>query len=82
MICDFSEAISRLIGKNKEELNKVLESNIRDRLLDGQFDECDITLKDLDVIKETCIKVLIGTGHKRVRYKEIPDDFKNEKTNN
>ncbi len=72
MICDFSEAISRLVGNNKEKLEKEIDKNIRERLLDGQFDEGDLTLKDLKIIKGACVKSLLGSSHKRVEYKEAP----------
>ena len=74
MICDSAEAISRLSGKTKEEMEKIIESTIQSRFLDGQFDECDITLKDLEIVKATCVKHLQGTSHQRVAYKEIPEN--------
>lgn len=74
MICDSAEALSRLVANDKEELDKAIEKTIVTRLQDGQFDECDITLKDLHIIKETCIKNLFGVSHQRVEYKEIPGE--------
>jgi cyclic-di-AMP phosphodiesterase PgpH len=82
MICDFSEALSRLVGKNSEELEKAISTNIRERLVDGQFDDCTLTLRDLNIIKDTCLKSLIGSTHQRVKYKEIPDDSHDEDDNN
>ncbi len=72
MICDFAEAISRLEDKTIEEIEEIIEKNIHDRVTDGQFDECDITLNDLSIIKKTIAKNIIGMSHKRVAYKEIP----------
>jgi hypothetical protein len=72
MICDFSEALSRLVNNNKEELENAINANIRERLIDGQFDNCDITLKELEILKDTCVKSLLATSHQRVKYKEIP----------
>ncbi len=72
MICDTAEAMSRIQVKDHSELENMIKNNIKERLLDGQFDECDITMKDLDVIKETILKDLISRGHQRVKYKEIP----------
>lgn len=72
MICDFAEAISRLDSKSIEEIEEIIEKNIYDRITDGQFDECDITLDDLSKIKKVIAKNLIGMTHKRVNYKEIP----------
>jgi len=73
MICDSAEAISRLAANDKEELDKSIDRTINSRLQDGQFDDCDITFKDLHIIKEICVKNLFGIAHQRVEYKEIPD---------
>ncbi len=72
MICDSSEALSRLESKDKAELEKVIAKSIKDKLLDGQFDESNLTLKDLNIIKDTCVKNLLGISHPRSAYKEIP----------
>ncbi len=79
MICDSAEAMSRIQVKDHSELEKMISNNIKDRLLDGQFDECEITMKDLDIIKETILKDLISRGHQRVKYKEIPKTDENTK---
>lgn len=72
MICDSAEAISRIESKTLEEIEAIIEKNIQDRILDGQFDDCNITISDLNKIKKTIAKNLMGMGHKRVSYKEIP----------
>ncbi len=72
MICDSAEALSRISKISSDELEKAIDAIIKDRFLDGQFDESDISLSDLKKIKETCLKHLIGKGHSRVKYKEIP----------
>lgn len=73
MICDSAEAVSRLSSKNKEKLEKAIDGIIQDKLLYGQFDDCNLTFKDLQKIKETCIKHLVGVSHPRVEYKNIPE---------
>lgn len=72
MICDSAEAISRLADKSREEIEKIIEENIKERILDGQFDECNITLAELQKVKEAVVKNLLGKSHQRVSYKEIP----------
>jgi putative nucleotidyltransferase with HDIG domain len=72
MICDQSEALSRLENKSSEELEIILSKNINEKLLDGQFEECNLTFKELQIIKDTCLKHLTGIGHKRIEYKELP----------
>jgi len=74
MICDSAEAISRIESKSVEEIEKIIEKNIQDRILDGQFDECEITFAELEKIKKTIAKTIIGMTHKRVNYKDIPNN--------
>ena len=78
MICDTAEALSRLMADDKEGFARAIERIIEERILDGQFDDCDITLKELNIIKETCIKNMAGMAHKRVKYKEIPKQENND----
>jgi membrane-associated HD superfamily phosphohydrolase len=40
------------------------------RLMDGQFDDCDITLQDLRSVQDSLIKSLIAIYHSRVKYPE------------
>jgi hypothetical protein len=35
---------------------------------DSQFDECDITLRDLRLVAESFVKVLMGIHHHRIAY--------------
>ena len=41
---------------------------ISERLVDGQFDECDLTLRDLDRIRESLIEQLLAMYHRRIAY--------------
>lgn len=72
MICDSAEALSRVKNISIEELEKAIDSIIKERFLDGQFDESNISLSDLKMIKSTCLKHLVGKSHSRVKYKDIP----------
>jgi putative nucleotidyltransferase with HDIG domain len=38
------------------------------RLLDGQFDECDITMRELEQVERSIVKALIGIYHGRIQY--------------
>ena len=40
------------------------------RLMDGQFDECDLTLRQLHIVEESLIKSLGSMYHARVPYPE------------
>ncbi len=72
MICDFAEAISRLESRTIQEIEAIIAGNIQDRIIDGQFDECDITIEELNKVKQLIAKNLLGMAHKRVNYKTIP----------
>ena len=38
------------------------------RLLDGQFDECDLTIRELALIERAMVKTLLGIYHGRIAY--------------
>lgn len=75
MLADAAEALSRLVEtEDKDGIEDALEKIFRDRLNDGQLDECDITMKDLVKIKDTFARNLVGLHHKRIAYKELPPE--------
>ena len=39
-----------------------------DRMEDGQFDECDLTLRDIGKAQEAFVSQLLGMYHQRVAY--------------
>jgi hypothetical protein len=41
---------------------------IEERISDGQFDECDLTLRDLERIREAFVAQLLGMYHTRIAY--------------
>ncbi len=42
------------------------------RFLDGQFDECDLTMRDLELIERSLVKSLLGIYHGRIAYPTAP----------
>jgi putative nucleotidyltransferase with HDIG domain len=52
-------------------LQQVVDSVIKARLDDGQLDECDLTLKQIEQIRRSFIKILEGIYHPRVEYPEL-----------
>lgn len=74
MIADSVEAISRTpIANDKDTLRKAINGIIQERMSDGQFDECDLTFKDLQIITEVFVKNLVASSHSRVAYKQMPN---------
>ena len=45
---------------------------IKDKLNDGQLNQCDLTFQDLDRIAMAFVRVLSGIFHSRVEYPELP----------
>lgn len=45
---------------------------IKDKLNDGQLNQCDLTFQDLDQIAMAFVRVLSGIFHSRVEYPELP----------
>ncbi len=71
MICDACEAALRAMSKpTSVQIEALVSGIINDRIARGQLDNCDITMRDLDIIKETIIGVYGGVYHKRVQYPE------------
>lgn len=71
MIADIVEASSRTKGAmSSAEINSLVDSLIKDKINKGQFDECEITMNDLNIIKKTIVNVLPGIYHGRLSYPE------------
>ena len=74
MRADAGEAISRLVDtSHREEIERAVEQVVLDRITDGQLSETPLTLADLDLVRESFIKSLLGSSHPRVRYPYVPD---------
>ncbi|RCW45389.1 HD family phosphohydrolase [Halanaerobium sp. MA284_MarDTE_T2] len=73
MLADIVEAAVRSKNFNKNNHNRIegfVRGLIKDKLIENQLDECDLTLKDLDIIVSSFVKVLSGIYHQRVEYPE------------
>lgn len=69
MLADSVEAAVRSINEPTIDKIELMVNNIiKDRLNDGQLDECEITLRDLEKIKKTFVKSLTGIYHQRIEY--------------
>ncbi|ARI77025.1 HD family phosphohydrolase [Halobacillus mangrovi] len=68
-ICDSVEAAVRSLNEPTEEkINQIVQGIIENRLLDGQFEECDLTLKQLKVLEQAICETLNGIFHSRIQY--------------
>ncbi|CAM3436940.1 HD family phosphohydrolase [Marinicrinis lubricantis] len=76
-IADCIEAAVRsLRNPTIEHIDSMVDKIIKDRLEDGQFNECDLTLKELDTIGKSLKESLLGIFHSRIEYPEMPDKSK------
>ena len=69
MLADGVEASVRSLASRDEPAIRAMVSRIIDeRLHDGQFDECDLTLRDVERIREAFVAQLLGMYHQRIAY--------------
>jgi len=83
MLADSCEAAVRsmkdpTVGK----IEGLIRQIIKDKLDDGQLDECDLTLKDLDMIAKTFSKILAGVFHTRIDYPDKLKEFQRKEIKN
>lgn len=72
MLADSSEAAVRSIkNPNKGKIEEMVRNIIKDRLEDRQLEECNLTLKDLNIIANTFSNVLLGIFHDRIEYPKL-----------
>ncbi|HEY7114171.1 MAG TPA: HDIG domain-containing metalloprotein [Thermoanaerobaculia bacterium] len=69
MICDAVEAASRtLIDPTPAKIRTMIQTIVDDCLRDGQFDDCDLTMRDLAVIVDTLERTVSTVYHHRIDY--------------
>jgi putative nucleotidyltransferase with HDIG domain len=69
MICDATESgVRTLTNPDQESVRAFIDRIIAARSADRQFDECDLTLKQLNIIAEVLTQRLVAGMHTRVVY--------------
>ena len=69
MLADAVESASRtLVEPTPSRIESLVHELAMKRLLDGQFDECGLTLRELRTIEERLVKSLTAVYHGRVKY--------------
>ncbi len=75
MLADTVEASVRAASnRSTQSLEQLVERAINERVLEGQLDDCDLTLKDLETIKRSFTRQLQGVYHPRIEY-PAPEDL-------
>ena len=69
MLCDGTEGAVRALSEpTPGRIESVVHGILMDRLQDGQFNNCDITLRELHRVEESLVKGLCSLYHGRVAY--------------
>ena len=80
LLADSVEASSRMLSDpTPARIRGLVQKIINNKFIDGQLDECDLTLKDLNKISESFARVLMGVFHTRLEYPQAKP--KKEKKN-
>ncbi|MFA5321657.1 MAG: HDIG domain-containing metalloprotein [Smithella sp.] len=80
MLGDVIEASSRTLSNpTPARISSLVRERIEGIYMDGQLDECELTLSNLNTIAETFTKILTGIFHHRVDYPETPPKESNGK---
>ncbi|AEG59425.1 HDIG domain-containing metalloprotein [Desulforamulus ruminis] len=81
MLADNIEAAVRsLQNPTAGRVEGLVRKIIKDRLMDGQLDECNLTFKDLDAIANSFVRVLSGIFHTRIEYPDMKQEMERRKT--
>ena len=73
MLADGCEARARASSpKNEDELRVLIRKTIQYLQNEGQLDDTNLTLKDLNLITESFVTTLRNTYHARIQYPEAP----------
>lgn len=71
MLADAVEAASRVLeDPTPKRIESHVQGIIENIFLDGQLDESELTLKDLNAIQKSFIAILLGIFHHRIEYPE------------
>lgn len=74
MIADTVESATRSIideGYDDEQLREYIHKLIDSKVKGGQFNECPITLKDLQDIEDTLVERIPSINHRRIKYNNL-----------
>ena len=75
LLADSVEASSRSLKEpSPESIRQLVRKIINDKFIDGQLEECDLTLRDLHKIQESFVRDLMAIFHTRVQYPIATED--------
>jgi hypothetical protein len=69
MLADAAESACRAMGDPAPaRIEQLVHDLAMKRLLDGQFDDCDLTMRQLEQVEKSLMKTLLGIYHGRIAY--------------
>jgi hypothetical protein len=75
MLADCCESACRAMHQpSSSRVESLVHELTLRRMRDGQFDECDLTMRDLDRIERSLVKMLLGIYHTRLAYPSMPSE--------
>ncbi len=85
MLCDGVEGAVRAMPEpTPNRIEDTVERIVQKRMMDGQFDECELTFRELNAIRASLVKNLSSMYHGRIAYpsasKEKDKEKKEERT--
>jgi putative nucleotidyltransferase with HDIG domain len=80
LLADSVEAATRALKEpTPAKIEELVHRVINNKFIDGQLDECELALKDLEKISNVFIRILCGIYHSRVNYPEEVKSGNNHK---
>lgn len=74
MMADSVQAAIQSVGQlSKGQLEAKIHEIIQGKLMEGQFEECDLTFRDLHKVQEAFVNVYEGLTHFRIEYPSLPE---------
>jgi membrane-associated HD superfamily phosphohydrolase len=69
MLADAVESATRAMREwTANRIETLVHDLAMKRLLDGQFDECELTMRELEQVERAMVKTLLGIYHGRIAY--------------
>jgi cyclic-di-AMP phosphodiesterase PgpH len=73
LLADCCEATTRAMAMSRgtlprEEIEATVDGLLQERIDDHQFDECDLTFRELQSARDTIVESLVGIYHPRIAY--------------
>jgi putative nucleotidyltransferase with HDIG domain len=75
MLADKVEAATRVLTEpTPQRITGLVQRMVSNIFMDGQLDECDLTLRDLQKISDAFVRTLIAIYHHRVEYPAVESE--------